>query len=97
MNRDFLRVLNLEADADDHERIRHMAVSTGLSLAFERAANRAEFEAALKRGNVDLVLADHCVPGYDGMAALDSALSRLPGCPTSSFRTRPGRTGRPNA
>ena len=81
MNRDFLRVLNLEADADDHERIRHMAVSTGLSLAFERAANRAEFEAALKRGNVDLVLADHCVPGYDGMAALDSALSRLPGVP----------------
>jgi len=81
MNRDALRVLNLEADAGDHERIRHKAVSTGLSLAFERAANRAEFEAALRRGGVDLILADHCVPGYDGMAALDSARSRLPGVP----------------
>jgi PAS domain S-box-containing protein len=81
MNRDALRVLNLEADAGDHEEIRHRAVSTGLSLAFERAANRAEFEAALKRGGVDLILADHCVPGYDGMAALDSARARLPGVP----------------
>ena len=81
MNRDPLRILNLEADPDDHELIRRMAVSTGLSLVFERAANRAEFEAALRRGNVDLILAYHCVPGYDGVAALESARLRLPGAP----------------
>ncbi len=81
MNRDPLRVLHLEADPDDHDVVRRMAVSTGLALAFERAANRAEFEAALRRGGVDLILADHCVPGYDGMAALESARSRLPGVP----------------
>jgi PAS domain S-box-containing protein len=81
MNRDPLRVLNLEADPEDHELVRRQAGSTGLNLKFERAANRAEFEAALKRGNFDLVLADHCVPGYDGMASLESALLRLPGIP----------------
>jgi len=50
-------------------------------VKFERASNRAEFEAAIKRGNTDLILADHCVPGYDGMAALESALLGLPGIP----------------
>jgi PAS domain S-box-containing protein len=81
MNRDPLRVLNLEADAEDHELVRRQAATTGLSLRFERAANRAEFEAALKRGEVDLILADHCVPGYDGTAALEAALLWLPGVP----------------
>jgi PAS domain S-box-containing protein len=81
MNRDPLRVLNLEADAEDHELIRKQVGSSGLSVRFERAANRAEFEAALKRGSTDLILADHCVPGYDGMASLESALLGLPGVP----------------
>ena len=81
MNREPLRVLNLEADSEDHELVRRQAVSTGLSLQFQRASNRAEFEEALKRGQIDVILADHCVPGYDGMAALESALLRLPNVP----------------
>jgi PAS domain S-box-containing protein len=81
MNREPLRVLNLEADAEDHELIRRQAASTGLPLRFVRAANRAEFEAALKLGGVDLILADPCVPGYDGTAAFDAALEALPGVP----------------
>jgi two-component system, cell cycle sensor histidine kinase and response regulator CckA len=81
MNREPLRVLNLEADAEDHELIRRQAASTGLPLRFVRAANRAEFEAALKLGGVDLILADPCVPGYEGTAAFDSALHDLPGVP----------------
>jgi two-component system, cell cycle sensor histidine kinase and response regulator CckA len=81
MNRDPLRVLNLEADPEDHELIRKQVGSSGLSVKFERAANRTEFEAAIKRGETDLILADHCIPGYDGMAALESALLGLPGVP----------------
>ena len=81
MNRAPLRVLNLEADPEDHELIRRQATSTGLSLEFQHASNRAEFEAALKRGQVDVILADHCIPGYDGMASLESALLRLPNVP----------------
>jgi two-component system, cell cycle sensor histidine kinase and response regulator CckA len=81
MNSEPLRVLNLEADAEDHELIRRQAASTGLPLRFVRAANRAEFEAALKLGGVDLILADPCVPGYDDTANFDSALHDLPGVP----------------
>jgi two-component system cell cycle sensor histidine kinase/response regulator CckA len=81
MTREPLRVLNLEADLEDHELIRKQAASSGLSVKLERAANHAEFEAALKRGNVDVILADHCIPGYDGLAALESALLLLPGVP----------------
>jgi len=81
MNREPLRVLNLEADPEDHELIRRQAVSTGIALQFQHASNRTEFEAALKHGQVDVILADHCIPGYDGMASLESALLRLPNVP----------------
>jgi PAS domain S-box-containing protein len=81
MTSEHLRVLHLEPDAGDHERIRAVAVSTGLSLTFERASSRQEFEAALRRGEAGLVLADHCIPGYDGLAALESARLRLPEAP----------------
>ncbi len=81
MSRDTLRVLNLEADPEDHELVRRHAVSTGLAIEFQHASNRAEFEAALKRGQIDVILADHCIPGYDGMAALESSLLRLPHVP----------------
>jgi PAS domain S-box-containing protein len=81
MNRAPQHVLNLEADPDDHELIKKRALSTGLALSFQRAANRTEFEAALKAGGIDLVLADHCVPGYDGMAALEAALLHAPRIP----------------
>jgi len=81
MSRDPLRVLNLEADPEDHERVRRQAVSTGLRIEFQHASSRGEFEAALKRGQLDVILADHCIPGYDGMAALESALLSLPDVP----------------
>jgi PAS domain S-box-containing protein len=76
-----LRVLVLEADDGDHERILRHAGSAGRSLRIERAASGPEFEAALKRAKVDLILADHNVPGYDGMAALGAALAALPAVP----------------
>jgi two-component system cell cycle sensor histidine kinase/response regulator CckA len=81
MNRDLLRILHLEANPVDHEAVKRRAAETGLAFTFERATGRAEFETALKRGNIDLVLADHCLPGFDGTAALESARSILPGVP----------------
>ena len=81
MNADPIRVLNLEADPMEHERVRRQAESTGLSLGFSRASSRAEFEAALRRGGVDLILADHCIPGYDGFAALEFARALFPRVP----------------
>jgi PAS domain S-box-containing protein len=76
-----LRVLHLEPDEGHHQKIREAAVSTGLSLTFQRASNRQEFEAALRRGEIDLVLANHSVSGYDGFSALESARLRVPLAP----------------
>ena len=41
MTRDPLRVLNLEADAEDHELIRKQVGSSGLTVKFERAGRPA--------------------------------------------------------
>jgi two-component system cell cycle sensor histidine kinase/response regulator CckA len=81
MNREPLRVLNLEADPEEHDRVRRHAAASGLDLVFERVADRLEFETAVRRGGIDLILADHAIPGFDGMIALESALLRLPGIP----------------
>jgi len=81
MNREPLRVLNLEADADDHELVRRHASVPGLTLSFERAANLGEFEAALKAGGFDLIIAEYRIPGFDGMAALETGLRLAPGVP----------------
>jgi two-component system, cell cycle sensor histidine kinase and response regulator CckA len=81
MNRSPLHVLHLEASADDHELVRSRAGAPGQALKFERVANRAEFEAALGRGDIDLILADHCIPGFEGMAALEAAQIRQPDVP----------------
>jgi PAS domain S-box-containing protein len=81
MNRDVLRILNLEADASAHEMIKRHACAAGPSYRIEQARGRAEFETALKRGDVDLVLADPNIPGFDGAAAMESARAVLPGVP----------------
>jgi two-component system cell cycle sensor histidine kinase/response regulator CckA len=81
MNRDPVHVLHLEASAADHETVRQSAYVSGATFKFERAANRAEFEAALNRGGIDLILADHLVEGYEGMAALEAAQIRQPDVP----------------
>jgi two-component system, cell cycle sensor histidine kinase and response regulator CckA len=81
MNRDSLHVLHLEASAEDHELVRRRAWAPDRTLTFERAANRVEFESALNRGDIDLILADHCVAGYEGMAALEAAQIRQPNVP----------------
>lgn len=81
MNRHSLRVLHLEASDADHERVRRHAEAAGLGLRIERAADCEAFEAALRRGDIDLILADDRTPGLDGLAALARAQSELPGVP----------------
>lgn len=81
MNSEPLRVLSLEADAGDFEQVKRHAEVAGMPFAFERAASKAEFEGALKRGNIDLILADHCMPGFDGLDALAAASLMAPGTP----------------
>jgi len=81
MHRDTLRVLHLEPNDADHERVRSHAAGAGLSLWFHLARDRAQFEAALRRGEVDVILAEAAVPGFAAADALDLAKACLPGVP----------------
>jgi two-component system cell cycle sensor histidine kinase/response regulator CckA len=79
MTGDPLRVLHLEASAEVHELVKRKAGTTGLTFRFERAADRAQYEEALRKGQFDLVLADHSIPGFGGTQPLEEALAARPG------------------
>ena len=81
MNREPLRVVNFEANAEDHERIRNHAASALLPLFFERVAGFEAYEASLKRGKIDLILADHTIPGCKGSEMLERARIYAPETP----------------
>jgi signal transduction histidine kinase len=65
-----LCILHLEDNANDAELVRLTLERSGISCRVIRAATQAEFAAALQQNQLDLVLADFSLPGFDGMAAL---------------------------
>lgn len=69
-----LRVLHLEDDPVDADLILSTLTESGLSCSSFRVDTREDFLRALKAENIDLILADYSIPGFDGMTAL--ALAR---------------------
>jgi signal transduction histidine kinase len=65
-----LRVLLLEDSDLDAELISASLASTGMAHEIERTMDREGFEAAARRGAVDIILADYVLPAFDGVAAL---------------------------
>lgn len=49
--------------------------------AFRRVETREEYLAALEDFRPDLILSDYSLPAFDGMAALQLALERVPKTP----------------
>ena len=47
--------------------------------------NRADFEQALEKGGVDLILSDFSLPAFDGLSALEIAHARFPDVPFILF------------
>jgi PAS domain S-box-containing protein len=65
-----LRVLHLEDNPRDQELVCDMLKLEGLNLTIEHAADRSEFETALRAHDFDLIISDFTLPSYDGQAAL---------------------------
>ena len=65
-----LRILHLEDDADDAEIVRAALTEEGLHFSIERVTERSEYLAALRRGGIDLILAEYQLPLFDGVGAL---------------------------
>lgn len=76
-----LAILHLEDSAADRELVRELFQAEGLVCEFQAVESRTAFEAALERGQVDLILSDYSLPGFDGMTALALAQQRRPEIP----------------
>ncbi len=76
-----LRILNLEGDPLDTEILRAELVGGGIPCEITRVQTREDFLSALKRGDFDLVLADHSLPTFDGLAAMEATRQDSPETP----------------
>ena len=76
-----LRVLHLENDRLHTEITRVLLAEDGIEYNMAHVATEADFAAALATRQIDLILADFTLPGFDGMKALSLARARLPDVP----------------
>lgn len=76
-----LRLLHVEDDPLDAELVSTTLLESGLACVVRRVDTRKTFLDALQEGNVDLILADYSIPGFDGMTALELARREAPDVP----------------
>ena len=76
-----MQLLHLEDSATDAELIGILIRREWPSCNIAHVVNADEYREALDRGGFDLVLSDYSLPGFDGLAALALAKSRLPDTP----------------
>jgi PAS domain S-box-containing protein len=76
-----LRILHLEDDVRDTELLQGMLEAEGVSSELTRVETEHDFVAALKRGRLDLILADYTLPSFDGVSALRLAQEHAPDVP----------------
>jgi CheY-like chemotaxis protein len=68
-----LRIIHLEDDAADAALIAWTLRTAGIQCRITRVVNEANYAAALRQGEMDLILSDSSVPGFSGLAALEMA------------------------
>ncbi|MBK5277012.1 MAG: SpoIIE family protein phosphatase [Desulfuromonadales bacterium] len=76
-----LRILHLEDDPLDAELVQATLSGEGITCDIVQVDGRERFIIELESGEVDLVLADFALPGFDGMGALTIVRERYPELP----------------
>ncbi|MFO0910012.1 MAG: response regulator [Isosphaeraceae bacterium] len=76
-----ISILLLEDSPLDEELIRARLVKDGMNFVMDRVDTGSTFEHALIEPKIDVILADHSLPGYDGVAALALAREQRPEIP----------------
>ena len=76
-----VRILHLEDDPDYSDLLVEMLRQDGLDVSLALVSTAAEFEAALKLREFDLILADFQLPNYSGEEALGVAQFLCPDIP----------------
>lgn len=81
MNNRMLRILHLEDDPMDAELVQMTLTTEGVECEVQVVSRREEFQTAIERGGIDLILADFALPTFDGMSALAMVRERQPDLP----------------
>jgi signal transduction histidine kinase len=76
-----LHILHLENDQNDADLARTTLEKYGIACQSEQVKTKANFVAALERGDVDFVLSDFSLPEFDGLSALKIVRARWPFLP----------------
>ena len=76
-----LNILHLEDDPTDAALILSTLMEGGVLCEMTRVQTQEEFEAALKEGDIDLILSDYTLPDFDGLSAIQIAKTRIPTLP----------------
>jgi protein-histidine pros-kinase len=78
---DALNILHLEDNQLDAELIRETLTAQGIVANISPLQTEEEFRSSLGNGNVDLILADYSLPGFNGMTALAIVRENRPDLP----------------
>lgn len=76
-----LRILNVEDNVNDAELNEAMISARWPECELLRVDSREDFIAALEQEDVDLILSDYTMPGFNGLEALAMARERRPELP----------------
>ncbi len=76
-----MRLLHLEDSVPDAELVREILHAEWPDCEVERVERRADFHAALQRGEFDVIVSDYSLPDFDGLSALELAREVRPQAP----------------
>ena len=76
-----LQVLHLDENEKDSELIQSSLAEAGMACQVTRVETRRDFEAALERDGLDLILTDTSLNAFDGFTALNIVKERRPEVP----------------
>ncbi len=80
-----IRILMLEDEAADVKLATRALRESGLDFTFKRVESGGDFTREIKEHPPELILSDHALPGFDGMAALEIARKKCPDVPFIFF------------
>src|ERR1700687_2023595 len=76
-----LRIVSVEDDPKDAGLIQDLFEAEGILCEITRVDTQASLLDLLKRGGVDVILADYTLPSFDGISALKLAIQVCPDVP----------------
>lgn len=90
-----LRVLHLEDDAGDAERVRTTLEQENIDCTIDRVSSKDRFQDALKSSAYDLILSDYTATEFDGFRAFEMAKELTPEVPFLLLSDKPGENPTP--